>query len=119
MRMNRSRIKPQAPLRSRLRQTKQPDKKNKQRHQVDILPGAKKIKSNPSMAIHDRGNKPTIRGLVQLAGRRSRKIEVSEDGMDGDNDTMTNARRLLSAKLVPDHLLSELIALKPETFVFD
>ena len=48
----------------------------KQRHQVDVLPGAKKVKAYPSVVVDNRGNEPTIRGIIQLVGRRRRVIEV-------------------------------------------
>ena len=38
------------------------------------------------MVVDDWRDKPPVWGFIQLAGRRGRKIEVSKDGMDGDND---------------------------------
>ena len=76
-----------ASLARQARRHEQARKKEHQRHQADILPGAKQVEREPPMAVDDGDGLPEVGRIIEAVRARRQRRQIGKDGMERqDND---------------------------------
>ena len=66
-----------------------------QRHQKDVLPGAKKIEAKPAVTVDDRKRAPQIGRFVEARRTFGNPLQVGQDRMEGENDQNDDGAQIM------------------------
>src|SRR5277367_1577063 len=84
----------QGTLASQARRDKQPRQEEHQRHDVDVLPGAKEIEAVEASVVDYGKGEPEKRRLVESRRRRRRRADVGETGVERNEDQNEGAAQI-------------------------